>query len=79
MLESSRGDLAETAQQLVVRIRQLEHRHCRDESEGLLDHQHQRIGEEEEESVDGKVIVHGLVELRKVVGLDELEREIDSC
>ena len=79
VLESSRGDLAEPAQQLVVRIRQLEHRHRRDESEGLLDHQHQRIGEEEEEAVDGKVIVHGLVELRKVVGLDELEREIDGC
>ena len=78
VLECARRLLAQFAKQRVVCIGKLEERHRRGESEGLLDHQHQGIGEEEEETIDREVVVDGAVELRDIIRLDELEREIDQ-
>ena len=63
VLECSRSDLAELTEQRVVGVRELEECDSGNESEGLLDDKHKRIGEEKEESVDGKMIVHRRVEL----------------
>jgi len=78
VLERARRLLAQFAKQRVVCIGKLEERHRRGESEGLLDHQHQGIGEEKEETIDREVVVDGAVELRDIIRLDELEREIDQ-
>ena len=77
VLECSGSNLAHLSHQFVVGVRQFEERHVGGESECLLDDEHQRIGEEEEEAVDGKVDVDRVVQFRHVVALYQLQGIVD--
>ena len=76
VLECTRSNLAQVAQQPLVGVGQLEECDIRGETKRLLDDVHQWIGEQQEDSIDGGIGVHAAVDIEHLIVLHQLEGHI---
>ena len=77
VLERARCNLAQVAQQALVRVREFEERDIRCEVERTLDEVHERVGQQEEDAVDDEVDVHVGINTDHHIVLHELQGEED--
>ena len=66
VLEGSWRLLRHLLEQWVVDVRQLNQRHITHESEGLLHHPQERIGEEQQEAVDAEIHIDSAIQVADV-------------
>ena len=76
VLERARCHFRQLAQQRVVDVGQFDEGHVGSEAEHLLQHEQERIGEQQEHAIDEEVEIHRHVELRQVIFRDEFVGEI---
>ena len=75
MLEGAGGYLRHALQERIVHVAQLDERDVAGEAKDLLEHPHHRIGEEQQDTVDGEADVHPIIHLDAIFVVERITRE----